>query len=199
MFPCSLSWTERFGTAKLVLLAVAAPTGKRRLLLVDALRMICCCISIRKGSGVNSTRSKWIITFLLRSSLRKDAAGQFKKQNQFIPFWLLASLLLPNPSLQLILYSRYMEWQNGEVFLNRLKWDKKDFWLLFTLSEIRVFFPGSESLKKKHNQKTLQKKPTFAQSNPFHSPFWVTKQGCCLGDFSVAPWITCVTSRRKMK
>lgn len=181
MFPCSLSWTERFGTAKLVLLAVAAPTGKRRLLLVDALRMICCCISIRKGSGVNSTRSKWIITFLLRSSLRKDAAGQFKKQNQFIPFWLLASLLLPNPSLQLILYSRYMEWQNGEVFLNRLKWDKKDFWLLFTLSEIRVFFPGSESLKKKTQPKNPPKETHICPKQSFPFPFLSNKAGLLFG------------------
>lgn len=70
-----------------------------------------------------------------------------KKQSQFIPFWLPVSVLLPNPSLQFIFY--YMEWQNRNVFLDRMRWNKKDFWLPFTLSENKIFFPGSESFLKK--------------------------------------------------
>lgn len=95
-FSCSLLWTELSGTAKLGSLVVTALTRERKLFLVNALRIICWHISIRKASGVNNTRSKWIINFLLRWSLRKYAAGQFQRQTKPVyPF--LTPCLTPAP------------------------------------------------------------------------------------------------------
>lgn len=97
-FSCSLLWTEWFGMSKFFSLVVTVLRN-----------IICWRISIRKASGVNNTRSKWIIRLLLRWSLRKNTP-----------------------------------------------------------------------------------KTTFGWRDLFLSPFQVTKLG-------VAPWITCVTSERKIE